>query len=181
MNANYRKYLKFVALLATAILIGTASATIYDYMNLNATVGVQGMGLQWLPGSEQASAGTDIEGVTATLTQLKGPPNGTRKYSDPVRLNNTGVAAVSFNLTIFSLTGDTAQLDSLVVGIYSMNTSLLVDTLSIWSGGAQGSDLMNLQIPANNVWRLQWEITWKSTATPSHSITVNLKIQVPVA
>ncbi len=180
MNVNYKKGLKLVFLMITSLLIATVSATIYDYMNLNGTVGVQGMSLAWVSGNDAISAGTSINGVTANLAQLKGPPNGTRIYADPVRLNNTGGSAQSFNLTISSITGDTSYLDSIYVRMYSFNTSAWIGNLTAWSGGAKGSDLTGLSIPSNNMWRFQWEITWKATATTSQSVAVNLKIQVPV-
>jgi 4-hydroxybenzoate polyprenyltransferase len=79
---NYKKSMKLVVLLISSILIATVSATIYDYMNLNGAVGVQGMSLAWLLGADNSTAGTQINGVTATLANLKGPPNGTRVYTE---------------------------------------------------------------------------------------------------
>jgi hypothetical protein len=64
--------------------------------------------------------------------------------------------------------------------MYNMNDSSLKGTLNVWESAAKGSDLTGLQITNNNVWRFQWEITWKATATTSNSVTVNLKLQVPV-
>ena len=180
MKMNYRKSLKFLVLLVSAILIATVSATVYDYMYLNANVGVQGMSLTWVSGADATSAGTEISGVTASLNTLKGPPNGTRIYRDPVRVNNTGASTVTFNLTISTVSGDTSYLDSIYVRLYNYTDDVSIQNMTVWSSGAQGSDLAGLQLPANNMWRFQWEITWKSTATTSHSVAVNLKIQVPV-
>lgn len=181
MKFNYKKSLKFVTLLITALLIATVSAAIYDYMYLNAEVGVEGMSLAWVSGDDGTDAGTSISGVTATLTNLKGPPNGTRIYADPVRLNNTGGSQVTFDLTIDAITGNTTQLDSIYVKIYSLNTSSWIQNMTIWESGAQGSGADNLPIPSGHIWRFQWEIKWKSTATTSHTVTVNLKLKVPVA
>jgi hypothetical protein len=180
MQINYKKSLKFLTLLISAILISSVSAAIYDYMYLNGTVGVQGMSLAWLSGADGTDSGTTINGVTAALTNLKGPPNGTRVYADPVELNNTGASPITFNLTIDTVSGDTPQLISIYVKLYNMNDSSLKGTLNVWESGAEGSDLTLLQITNNNVWRFQWEITWKATATTSNSVTVNLKLQVPV-
>ena len=185
MNVNFKKSLKLVFLLITSLLIATASATIYDYMYLNGTIGVQGMSLEWNLGADNSTAGAQINGVTAALTSLNGPPNGTRIYADPIRLNNTGGSAVTFNLTIASITNSTGvgtdALNSTYVRIYSMNTSLLIGTLNVWENGAQGSDVTGLSIPAGHMWRFQWEITWKSTAAASDSVAANLKIEVPVS
>jgi hypothetical protein len=181
MNINYKKSLKLITLLITSMLIATVSATIYDYMYLDADIGVEGMSLAWTLGADNETAGTQINGVTATLTQLKGPPNGTRIYADPVRLNNTGVSQVTFDLLVDTVSGDTSELDSIYVRIYSLNTSAWIQNVTVWESGAKGSDATGLPIPADNMWRFQWEIKWKSTATTAHSATVNLKIKVPVA
>jgi len=181
MKTNIKKTLKLIILLISSLLIATASAAIYDYMNLNADVGVYILGLEWTAGTDAASAGTDIEGVTATLTSLQGPPNGTRIYADPVRLNNTG-STVDVDLLIDTVSGDTDYLDSIIIRIYNFTNNASIANVTVWSGGAQGSSPVNLpQIPAGNVWKFQWEITWKSTATTSHSVTVNLRIRTPAA
>jgi len=180
MKINYKKSAKLIILLISTLLIATASASIYNYMYQNATIGVEGMTLEWVSGADGSSAGTQINGVTCTLTDLKGPPNGTRTYGDPVRLNNTGISSTTFNLTIDQVSGDTAQMDSVVVRLYNFTNDASMGTLTVWSGGSQGSDLTSLTIGANGTqWRFQWDIKWKSTATTSHQITVNLKIQVP--
>jgi hypothetical protein len=176
---NFKKPMKFVILLLSSLLIAAASATIYNYMYMTGTIGVEGMTLEWRLGDDSTTAGTTINGATVTLATLKGPPNGTRTYSDPVRLKNTWSSSVTFDLTISGVTGDTSQMDSIYVRIYSLNTSNLIDTLTVWSGGSQGSNLQDLQIPGEHAWRFQWEIKWKSTATTSHSVTVSLRLDVP--
>ena len=175
------KALKLLGLLISSMIIATASAAIYDYMNLDANVGVQGIALAWVNGTDGGSAGTQISGVTATLTKLKGPPNGTRLYADPVELNNTGTSSVTFDLLVDTVSGDTGQMNSTIVRIYSLNTTSWIENVTVWSNGAKGADATGLEIPADNLWRFQWEITWKATATPSHSVTVNLKLKLPEA
>ncbi len=186
MKINYKKSLKFVTLLISALLIATVSAAIYDYMYLNANVGVQGMVLEWVSGADGgvSDADTQINGVTAALNNLKGPPNGTRIYADPVRLNNTGASTVTFDLLIDTVSGNTSYLDSIVVRIYNFTNNASIQNVTIWSGGVKGTDATGLPIPADLpsglMWRFQWEITWKATATTSHSVTVNLKLKIPV-
>jgi len=175
------KALKFLGLLISATLIATVSAALYDYMYLNATVGVEGIALAWINGTDASEANTNIQGVTATLGNLLGPPNGTRIYPDPVRLNNTGGSGVQFNITIFDVTGDTGQLDSIIVGVYSVNTTLPITNVTVWSGGTKGSDADLLTIPLGHQWKFQWEITWKATASTSDIVQVYLKLEVPVA
>lgn len=177
---NWKKSTKLVTLLLSSLLIASASATIYNYMYLDASIGVEGIDLEWVLGADNATAGTQIEGLTATLTNLKGPPNGTRIYGDPVRLNNTDtVNTETFDLLIDSVSGNTTYMDSIIVRIYNVTNSASIDNLTVWASGAQGSPLTSLSIGSLHVWRFQWEITWKSTATTSESVTVNLKVKVP--
>ena len=175
---NIRKSAKLVFLLITALIIATASAAVYNYMYQNATIGVEGMTLAWINGADNGTAGTQINGVTCTLTNLKGPANGTRIYGDPVRLNNTGGSAVTFDLLIDNVSGGTSQMDSIVVRLIRVSDSANMGNLTVWSNGAKGSDLTSLQIGANAQWKFQWEIKWKSTAT-TETVTVNLQIRVP--
>lgn len=179
-KALFRKSIKLLTLLLTSMLIATASAAMYNYMFQTATIGVQGMNLEWRLGADSTTAGTTINGVTATMTGLNGPPNGTRVYTDPVELKNIGASDATFDLLIDpAVSGDTAYMDSIVVRLYSLNTSAYIQNITIWSNGAEGSDATGLIIPVNHVWRFEWEIHWKSTALVSHSVIVNLKVKVP--
>ena len=181
MKPNYKKSLKFVTLLISALLIATVSATIYDYMYLNANVGVEGMSLAWELGADNSTAGTQINGVTATLINLKGPPNGTRIYADPVRLNNTGGSTVTFDLLVDTVSGNSVYLDSIVVRIYNVTNDASISNVTIWSNATgKGTGPTGLQIGSNYAWRFQWEIKWQSTALVSHTVAVYLKIKVPV-
>lgn len=177
---NARKSVKLVFLLTTALLIATASATVYNYMFQSATVGVEGMVLEWIGGSDSTSAGTTINGVTCSLAELKGPANGTRIYGDPVRLRNTDDSSVSFDLIINDVSGNTENLDSIVVRLIRVSDDQNMGDLTVWSNGAKGDNLPNLSIGGNAQWKFQWEITWKSTATTSDTVSVELQIKVPV-
>jgi len=50
MNVKYKKSLKIVTLLITAILIATASAQVYRYMYISGTVAIGNTGLRWVLG-----------------------------------------------------------------------------------------------------------------------------------
>ena len=172
------KSMKFVTLLLTSMLIATASAAMYNYMFQTGTIGVEGMTLEWQLGADSGTAGTQIAGVTASLTTLKGPPNGTRVYTDPVRLKNKG-SPVTFDLLIDTVSGNTVNMSSIIVRLYSLNTSAYIENVTVWSNGAKGSDHPGLNIPLNHIWRFEWEIKWKSTAVISDQVIVNLKVRVP--
>jgi hypothetical protein len=176
MNAKYKKSLKIVTLLVSAVLIATASAATYNYMYQNATIGVETLELTWTTtgATDATAAGTTIAGSTCTLASLEGPAGGTKTYSDPVRLEAT--ATTTFDLNIASITGDTGDMTSIVVKLYDV-VGGLEGTLTVWDG-SQGSDLTGLTIDLGETWRFQWEISWASGA--SGSVSVELEVEIPV-
>jgi len=170
MKTNYKKLLKLSVLIVSSLLIATASATIYDYMYISGKVGVYVLGLKWTEGADATNAGVQISGVTAVLTN-----------ADPLRLNNTG-STVDVDLLIDDVTGDTDHLESIVIRIYNFTNDAPICNVTVWSGGAKGSSPVDLpQIPANNVWRFQWEITWKASATAEKTVNISLRIRTPTS
>jgi len=179
MKFNYKRSLKFVTLLITSLIIATASAGVVNQMFMNATpIGVEGLTLKWMPGNDATSANTTIDAATCTMNQMKGKAGVLKTYQDPVRLNNTSASTVTFNITVQQLSGDTGQLNLLVVRIYNVTNGASIQNLTIWNG-AQGGPLNNLQIPSKNEWKFQWEITWETTAQAGQYVNVKLRFDVP--
>lgn len=178
MKTNYKKALKIVTLLISSLLIATASADILNQMFMNATVGVEGLTLKWVLGNDATSAGASINQATCTMTALKSPAGQTRVYEDPVRLNNSGGNPVAFNITVQECSGSTANLTSIVVGLYNVTNSASIANLTIWNGIIGGPWTSLPQIPSQNEWKFQWEITWATNATTSDSATVKLVFDV---
>jgi hypothetical protein len=180
MNAKYKKSLKIVTLLVTAILIATASAQVYNYLNFTAGVGVEGLNLNWDDSSIDSGLSADIDGVLCTLTGLKGPAGGTRNYTTAINLTST--AATTFDIEVVSVTGaSTVNLTSITVRIYDESgEDTLEGTLDVFSGGSAGTTpVTDLTMTEADSWRLEWEITWAATATTSDSVTVTLKVTTP--
>ena len=170
-----RKCLKLLTLLISTILIAAASAQLYGEMYMDATVTVGGAKtLVWEAGVDASEAGTTIDGPTCTLDSLdEGLAGLTYPYSDPVGLSNIDLINLhTFDLIIQDCSGSgTAELDLIEVKLYETDT--LKHTLTVWNG-AQGSDLTDLSIPADTVWRFQWEITWNTEATAGNTVSVSL-------
>jgi hypothetical protein len=181
MNAKYKKSLKIVTLLVTALLIATASADVYNYLFLNAAVSVEGLDLAWANGTDGLTY--TPAGATCSISGLMGPAGGTREYSDAVRLvaSNT----VTFDLQVDSVTGgvagDTDQIDSIYVVLYDvLAPTTPIDTLTVWSGGMiGGTPVTGLTMDATDEMSLAWEISWKSTATGSETLDIVLRVTLP--
>lgn len=178
MNVNIKRSMKIISLLVTALLIATASATVYSYLYQTGTVSVL-PGLKWGQGADYVVSGATITGASCDIDNLVGQAGSTTIYNPVTIVNTYTDKAVSFDLKITTIpTGDTDNLDTLVVNLYEGAT--LKGTLTIWSGGSQGSDLTGRSIPLSTTWKVQWEITWKDTASPGDSVDVGLTIQATI-
>ncbi len=180
MNAKYKKSLKIITLLVSALLIATVSADVYNYLNFSAGVGVEGLTLNWDATTIDTGLSADIQGVLCTLTGLKGPAGGTRTYNTAINLTST--AATTFDIEVVSVTGGgSTDLTSIVVRIYDESGGdTLKGTLDVFSGGSAGTTpVTDLSMTGADSWRLEWDITWASTATVGDSVTVTLQVTTP--
>jgi hypothetical protein len=112
MKPNYKKSLKFITLLISAILIATVSATTYKYMYLEGTVNIGTQELAWIKtGTGEISGDT----VTQTLTVT---PDFQEEINDTLYLWNKDTAA--HNMTIKVITAAAAsKFDVFQIHIYS--------------------------------------------------------------
>jgi hypothetical protein len=169
MKLNYKKSLKIVTLLITAAFIATASAEIYNYLNFSADVGVEGLNLNWDDTSIDSGLTADIQGVLCTLDGLMGPAGGTR------------TAATTFDIEVVSVTGGgTTDLTSIEVRIYD-ELDALKGTLDVFSSSTAGTTpVVDLAMTGAVTWRLEWDITWASTASAGvDTVTVTLQVTTP--
>jgi hypothetical protein len=145
-------------------------------MFLNTNVGVAGLSLKWVQGSN-GNLTCNIVGSTCTLDGLDGFPGITTIYNDTVRITNAGSGQATFDITTTQCQGSTNNLTSIYVKIYSSTNSLLY-TLNVWQNHAIGSALTDLPIGAGVTWKLGWEITWYNNATVSDNVNVALRLDV---
>jgi len=173
MKINYKKNLKLVTLLVTAVLIATASAETYNYLFLNASIGVEGLPLTWVQGTGGLT--TSIKGATCSLSGLQGPAGGTKTYTDAVEI--TASIDTIFNLQVASVTGSPSEMSSIIVKVYDGSDNL-EGTLTVWDGSSTGSPVNSLSITSGETWKFQWEISWAYGATGS--VSVQLKVEIPI-
>jgi hypothetical protein len=177
MNLNYKKSMRLALLIVSTLLIATASAAVYNQLFQTGHVTATTYGLQWIEGAENGTVGLSVTGATCSMSTLTAPVGGARNYTDPVRLNNTEATAHTYDLVISSLSGNTTHLEYLYVKLYN-STDDLKQTLTVWSGGSQGSNLNNIQIPGNDNWRFEWDIKWNTSSNTSSAVDVSLRIDV---
>jgi len=185
MKINARKSLKFVMLLISALIIGTASAAVYNYMQITATVGVKGFDVNFYAGEDTSKAGGTISSdrQTVTFTDMKGLSGQPITYSDSVRICNNGSVSHNIKLEIqsHSYSGNAeTTLDYINITIW--NDGSVVDYLRLDpnndNGGTRSATGFNSLSGNNSWWRIQWDILWFSNATINDSVSIVLKITV---
>ena len=180
MNANIKKGLKIITLLITAAVIATASAGTYYTMFMTGSVGIAGNEVIFTQGTDW-SAGSSMGGGSQTVTlSLAGSKGAITTISDPVNIKNNGAGDHSVNLQLNSWDGESeTDLNYIHVTIYNAASggTAQAATIQLVPGGADVTQTGSVTIPADGVYRVEWVIYWKDTAT-TETVTVNLKLDV---
>jgi hypothetical protein len=183
MNINYKKSAKLLLLLLSTLFIATASATVYYTMFMNSAVGVSGNKVQFWAGTDTSVIGGTISDARqkVTFSSMNGLNGSLTTISDSVKINNTdSSSAHTIELKLDTWTGTGATpLYYINVTIYNGSNVKQGNNIYLVPGGTGQVDTTGqVSIAASAVWRVQWDIYWKGTATSSDSVTVNLKLEV---
>ena len=182
MKVNYKKSLKFVILLISALFVATASAYTYN-MFMNATVGVTATELSFTandPDYTTCGGAITDNNQKVAFSSMNGKAGVEAIYS-PVEITNGAGAAHDIELMLDSWTGaDQLNLYSITVTMYNGATPqgvslVLYPTLEGTSVTTSGP--VNIGISAT--WQVEWKVYWKGTASVGgDSVQVNLLLVV---
>lgn len=171
MDMKYRKILKLTTLIATSILIATASAATYRYLNIDGSITIGTSHLLWIQGTD-APSDTSISGSTVTVDL--DVENGTLiNFTDCLYLKNDNVTG-SYSMTITIPTAVSASdFDTCNLHLYqnSSGTWAFVDTLTLTNSGDSYSGSLN----AGNYLRFTFEVQAKSGATGSKAFDIQVQ------
>ena len=173
MNANYRKGLKIISLLVTALLIGSVSAATYVYMYIDGSITIGTAKLVWLEGAD-APGDTSITGGTVTV-DLDVQPGLNQTLTECLLLKNQDSAAHNLTVTVTTSVSN-STFDIFEIFIYKNSTGswASVDTLDGTTNDEYSTYTGNTPLIAGGYYRLGFEVKAK-TGT---SGTVNFDIQV---
>jgi hypothetical protein len=158
MKFNYKRSLKFVTLIISALLIATVSAATYNYIYINGSVTfTSGTGLKWIEGPD-APTSTSIAGsiVTLPFTIQNG---STTNYTYCLLIEN--LDASDHPIVVSVTTSATASYyDAFNMFIFNNATGTQVDVLDLLT-----TDSYSGTISASATWHLTFEIVAKSSST----------------
>jgi hypothetical protein len=169
MNTKYKKSLKLVSLLITAIIIGTVSATTYNYMYMNGSVTIGTAKIVWLAGSD-APGDTSITGGTVTM-DLDVQPGVAQNFTEALFLKNQDTVGHALNITVTTslLTADFDTANA-YISTNSSGSWAYLDTLTLTTT----SDQYSATLTAGNYYRLTFEIQAKTNASGTKSFVLQV-------
>jgi hypothetical protein len=165
MNVNYKKSLKIVTLLISALIIGSVSAATFNYMYINGTGTITSTGLKWESGVDDPGSTITGPSVSVPLTTNLGNP---RNYTDCLHIvNQDSGSSHSFNITVTSSTGDIDQFTEFNLVLF--NTA--GDEMAVLNLLTEGSGATLLSIGASQTWRVLFELIPIAEPTPDAQVT----------
>lgn len=169
---NYKKSIKFLTLLLTAMIIATVSAQVYRYMYIDGSISVASAKMIWVLGAD-APGDASIDGSTATvdLDVEQGTPIN---FTECLYLKNdnlTGSFNILVNVTNTVLASDFNEAKMHIYENYTTpSVWTYVDTLDL----TDSADYYSGSLGAGNFMRMTFEVE----ATISASGTKPFDVQV---
>jgi len=173
MKIDYKKSLKLVTLLITALLIATASAQVFRYMYIDGSVTVGAAKLVWIKGSE-APSGATVTGSTVTMP-IDAEPGTPQNITYCLYLNNSDTA--DHNMTISVTTAVTTDFDEFKIHIYINSTQTFVDTLDVTSSDSYETYTGNNPLSAGEAYRMAFELAPSTTASGSYDFDIQVEYE----
>lgn len=179
---NRKKLLRTFCLLLTSLLIVTASASVYNYMYIQATpIGAESAKVQFVTADDSTAAGASIgtNGTYVSFNSMAGWPNSTRTYQAAAEIQNLDTVARTIELK-FDLagdwSGDTSNIDSITIIV--RDTAGGTQQGVTINAGTAGSSTGEISIPAGTTWVVEWNIKWAAGALSTNTVSVKLTLIV---
>ena len=176
-----RKALKLLGLLISALVIATASAQLYTQMFMYAHVTVTGHYLSFVEAANTTLLGGTVSlgGEEVTFTNMAGKNGTLVTYPLAVNITNTNVTSANIELKLYEWTGNsTTQLRYVDVTMYNETGAKQGVSIHLVPGAGDVETTGVQAIPADGMWRVQWEIFWWGNATAANAFDITLALVV---
>jgi hypothetical protein len=186
-NIKLNKSSKFLILLLTSILVGTANAAIFYSLTMQPQVTVSTPVIRFDSASDEP-LGSTVNGAWCSLT-AKSYPNATLTYEKAVYLTNTDTLnSHSFRLRYISITpsnasSDVANWNSTKFLVYDSSGSYVFSlnfTVSgnNWMLAPSSGQTGYYSIPASTTWWIRLETLSPATATEGKVCNIQIVVDV---
>jgi hypothetical protein len=175
----FRKEMKLVTLLLTALLIGTASAAVYYSLEMTSTITTQKNAVYFVRGTDWSTAGLVIssDNKSATLSSLKAYANMTMTYDNATLVWNNSTSSNTVRLRPVSLSGTAANFVFINFTLQSSPRTSLNYTVS---GGNWNtpSETPFVTLSPRTGYRIVIETKAATAALPNQIATIKIAVDV---
>jgi len=179
----FRKEMKLVTLLLTAMLIASASAAVYYSLDQTSTITIAGTEVWFEAGSDNATGTVVVvlnpQKTVVTVTGLKAYPNATQTYENTTMVHNNGSQTYQVRLRHVSLTQNSTEFEYIK---FTLNATIGNVTLtytsdgSSWTPPSAPTGWVNLS--AGEDAPIIIETKARDNATAGGSATIEMKVDV---
>ena len=183
-KAMSTKSVKFIILVAMAVLIATASAAVYYSIIIQPSVAVTSATISFVQGSDWPAGSAMGSNSTWVSLALKAYPNATLFYDQPLNISNTDSSSHTFRLrhvSILPASGNSQVGNFTFFNFVVENTAGVLQasfnyttTCNTWTTPASTS---YMTLPANTQWIIYIET---KAAAGANTVTAYLQISVDV-
>jgi hypothetical protein len=182
MEPKVKKIAKLLSLLVSSLLIAAASADVYNYMFMNATVGTKTTGMRFVEGTNFADAGGQLldNNQRVTFSKMNGTIGQLTNYSDPVNIQNNDQTNHVFELVLDSWTGGSqTKLYNITITMYE-STTQKGNSIVLVPGEGEGHVTTSgeVTIGPSTTWRVEWLVYWSGNALETDYVQVYLKLVI---
>ena len=181
---NSRKMTKLLILTITSLLIAGASAQVYNYMYMSATVGVEATGMSFVAGADFAEAGGVLSDndQRVTFSTMNGVPGQLVTYPDPVKINNADTDPLGHDIELVCTSWDdlgSTKLHNVTITMYNATNSPQGASLVLNPAGGSILTSGDVNIGNSTAWRVEWKVWWTGNAVVgTDSMQVSLELIV---
>jgi hypothetical protein len=183
-NIRFPKTVRLLILLLSALLIGSASATVYYSMIMQPSVTITGATIVFVQGTDWPTGSTLGTNSTWVSLALNAYPNATLTYDQPLNISNTDSASHLFRLRSISImpTSGTSSVSNFtsITFIVEDTTGATQATFSYTTTGTTWNTPATtsyMTLPASTTWIISAQTT---AAAGASSATANIQISVDV-
>jgi hypothetical protein len=174
-----KRLLRIFLLLISSVLVVTASASVLNYLYMQASpITAETAKVQFVTADDSEAAGAMIgtNGTYVSFNSMAGWPNATRVYQAAVGIRNFDIVSRNITLAFNSWSGDTDQIEFITVRV--RDTAGGTQHGSTINVGQQGSSTGEITVPADTTWVVEWNIKWKAGALSTNAVSVTLQLLV---
>jgi hypothetical protein len=188
MKINYRKNLKFVTLLASALLIASASAAVYYTINMQSSVAITSAPIKFVEGSDWPYGSSMGANGTWVSLALKAYPNATLTYEQPLNISNVDPSkSHNFTISHVSITPDSGSADvgnftfiNFVIKDAAGNVQATFNYTTTGNSWNTPSPTSKLTLPANTQWTVYVETKAAAGALDGIEAHITMAVNVDV-